>query len=1176
MSEPLTLISHLEEIQHCLKKFSQLGENKYENITSKIDDLCEKSQKCYTSKINYLAIASKVNDGAEKAKSLLFDKEITNIYSYSVITQIKEMLKLFKNDPYSFRMIIRDVILNWKRDEQIELSECLVNCFLCQHDSSFPLFPLAERLYDIIDVDMQILSEKGRLDSFLYSSFSMRIFDQISKLPESQNYIKQTMGKIFEKLDLDYLETIDLEDAAFNLKLFQKKGSTEVEEDQSNREFDIMSSMASSRKDSENSNTESDFILPLHKVKSTNEGRPTSKLPYQLSQNLELDEDSKFLDIPGNQAYHRTVSISDAKGYSEKDILKKIKDLKDKLDFSKLILKTILNALYVTQKYVPMIIRIFLKSISELYQKHNRINCAFYNKSMADQSDNSGARDGFKIKNELYRLLVEILASKWLVNSIFIHPDHSGLITNRRILKLNDIFLKYSKIFIHSLRGPAPGKNTMEESFMTLFHNFIEDQHKHGKRFVKSILNISIGEIIPKGIRTDQCDEFNQNIHLRKYRESPLLDVYCISEGLIHKLFYSYSSQKDNIKNSKLENAITTLECLEEYEKMFTKRIDSLKQIEEEVQEHPTDEFDINIFEEDNPKENTEKLLKSVTKEMNEISGKEADRSDSMNHQNDPTAKGVYDIYFYLADNKKYQKANGIQFITDRFIKKYKEYVKNFKPIEDQSEANPQSHIPPFEENKESFTEELEKDIEIKKMKFEKFMLLLLLGSCELKYNYSLRSKYANDFKEIISMIKINKINELKRLNKTCVNYEILVDMVKDPVDIKSFILTCLPELKKETDKILQEADGLLYDIQNSCERLDLQIEMLKSDLENLDFIICNEIRMKFIQQTDIPVCIQYFANSNAFKVVDTKKCSECLRRRQMAKLSMSKKISAHDIYFSSSPRLRETETERDEDSEPSEENKNMRHESFKRIDPFMAKFFELPIFENTEADPIKELEAISETYQKYLEKIKEKVCDEPQMRNTIEENVACINNLISTKYAKYEKIRPKIKNLDFEMNQKFYEIRYTDFVPKKLNHSVWKKPIKELKNMSFEESPHQKMTALIKCLTAISRAYLLLSDQSDEVTADDILQFSSFIFIKSGINDLAGYLEYIKAFHYTPKDEMQGIGQYCFITAQSCLEYLKKMNLQEISYDHESTMDFEITFGTPDEFTITRGTILG
>lgn len=109
----------------------------------------------------------------------------------------------------------------------------------------------------------------------------------------------------------------------------------------------------------------------------------------------------------------------------------------------------------------------------------------------------------------------------------------------------------------------------------------------------------------------------------------------------------------------------------------------------------------------------TNKLLKSVTSEMNDVSPKEP--SGSFAKKNDKnTSKGVYDTYFYLADYKKYQKASGIQFITDRFIKKYKEYTKNFKPIEDQSEASPPPRKPPFEEEKGSFVEEIESDVEIK------------------------------------------------------------------------------------------------------------------------------------------------------------------------------------------------------------------------------------------------------------------------------------------------------------------------------------------------------------------------------------------------------------------------------------------------------------------------------
>lgn len=112
--------------------------------------------------------------------------------------------------------------------------------------------------------------------------------------------------------------------------------------------------------------------------------------------------------------------------------------------------------------------------------------------------------------------------------------------------------------------------------------------------------------------------------------------------------------------------------------------------------------------------------------------------------------------------------------------------------------------------------------------------------------------------------------------------------------------------------------------------------------------------------------------------------------------------------------------------------------------------------------------------------------------------------------------------------------------------------------------------------MTAVSRAYLLLSDQTDEVTADDILQFSSFIFIKSGINNLAGYMRYIKAFHYTPPNEMQGIDQYWFITAESCLEYLRRMTVQESDGNNSTNnFDFEIKIDTPEELSLKQNPFL-
>ena len=531
-------------------------------------------------------------------------------------------------------------------------------------------------------------------------------------------------------------------------------------------------------------------------------------------------------------------------------------------------------------------------------------------------------------------------------------------------------------------------------------------------------------------------------------------------------------------------------------------------------------------------------------------------------------------IYFYMTDVGKIKKISGIQFITDRYLRKSKEYYNNSMVTTDtqpSSQFSFEEHQSRSEESKD-YVEETESEKEIRKLKFEKYILLLLLGSCDLSDPNHLKKKYADDYKEIILMMKINKINELKRLSKNSINYEILVDMVKEPVDIEDFIQNWLPDLKGETAGILRDADIKLAELLRSSEQLELQIEILKTDIENLDFLKCNQMRMQFIETAEIPVCLQYWTDSVGFKVSDTAKCLECkgAKSRPSAAAMKLQSLTSQDIFFKGVPNIIEKVTEAEEEVKHIEnERKSFKHDSFTHIDDFMAKFFDLPIFKTTGEKPIEELKLISQNYKAYLEKLRYLIQENNVLKKKAEENLVWINNLIATKYAKYEIIKDKVEPLDREINQKFYEIRCSNFVPEKLNHSVWNKPMRELKCIEFEKAPYKKMEALVKCLTAVSRAYLLLSDQTDEVTADDILQFSSFIFIKSGINDLAGYLQYIKAFHYTPPSEMQGIEQYCFITAESCLEYLRRLKVTDSDFESNREFEFEIHFETPDEFSM-------
>ena len=376
---------------------------------------------------------------------------------------------------------------------------------------------------------------------------------------------------------------------------------------------------------------------------------------------------------------------------------------------------------------------------------------------------------------------------------------------------------------------------------------------------------------------------------------------------------------------------------------------------------------------------------------------------------------------------------------------------------------------------------------------------------------------------------------------------------------------------------LLKGPDDQIAEILKSCEQLRLQNEISKKDISNIDFIKCNEVRMQFLKNVKIPVCIQYWNGRAGFKIIDKKDWDECklLKSGSNGQHDKIKNISSQDIFFSGIPKVMEGATNAEEEAKKKEnERKIFRHNTFTSVDAFMTKFFKLPIFCNSGKEPLEELNLISKKYKIYIEKIKEKVLEDSGLKRNAEENFSWINNYLTSKYALYELIQPKVESLDRELNAKFQELRFANFVPKKLDHSVWNKPIKELQWIAFEKSPHKKLGSLVKCLTAVSRAYLLLSDQTDEVTADDILQFSSFIFIKSGIRDLAGYLQYIKAFHYTPSNETQGISQYWFITAESCLEYLKRTHVNDNDYV-EGNFEMQMEFETPRQFSMADGNFL-
>ena len=368
------------------------------------------------------------------------------------------------------------------------------------------------------------------------------------------------MGRIFETMDLDYIETINLEIAAHHcLKYIRQNINLEeaiakgVEEEAKNDQFSI-SPERDTRYNQNSIIRHTEFFEsistnnpPIDKASQDyfvaaepvmNKNKSDLSYTYQPKKENPRNNDWRSKKVQSNdigrelketlieQEVERNYSISLMRQKSHTVKTESLKELQRKFEMSKFLLKTMLNAIFFTSKYLPTIVRIFLKIVGQRYEKYARINGKFYKKSKDKEELNEKSR----IKNEVHRLQVDVLASKWLVYSLFINPDQSGLIINRPLDKLRDTFVKFSKIFVYSLRGNQP-YNT-EESFVILFKNFMGQHAKNSRNFMRSVVNINIDHFLPSEDKTT-------------YNNESILDVYCISEYMSISVMPQFLKLKD-------------------------------------------------------------------------------------------------------------------------------------------------------------------------------------------------------------------------------------------------------------------------------------------------------------------------------------------------------------------------------------------------------------------------------------------------------------------------------------------------------------------------------------------------------------------------------------------------------------------------------------------------------
>lgn len=140
------------------------------------------------------------------------------MYPYAAVSQIRNMLKIFRDHKESFRFMIEAAIKTWSDIELDFLAESLVLFFLCEPDSDTPYDALMDRMADIVDIDIRLCKEACPFDQIQYSSFSVKILNQIVKLPEARHYVQKTLNKFYDEIDYKYIQKIDFDKLNSSLK----------------------------------------------------------------------------------------------------------------------------------------------------------------------------------------------------------------------------------------------------------------------------------------------------------------------------------------------------------------------------------------------------------------------------------------------------------------------------------------------------------------------------------------------------------------------------------------------------------------------------------------------------------------------------------------------------------------------------------------------------------------------------------------------------------------------------------------------------------------------------------------------------------------------------------------------------------------------------------------------
>lgn len=198
----------------------------------------------------------------------------------------------------------------------------------------------------------------------------------------------------------------------------------------------------------------------------------------------------------------------------------------------------------------------------------------------------------------------------------------------------------------------------------------------------------------------------------------------------------------------------------------------------------------------------------------------------------------------------------------------------------------------------------------------------------------------------------------------------------------------------------------------------------------------------------------------------------------------------------------------------------------------------------------------IAKAFFSYLRLVKQAVASSQQYsrEEEVEETLEDIEQFICRKM--YTEVFPtEATPQDIELNEITKRLGWVtaevlDIPPLHRNEVMWGYAVKSIQDIDDVNSPGEKLTCLVDCITTIVNVLELCGPANSAISADDSLPIIIYVVIKAQPERMHSNLNYISRFR--DPEKMMSKSGFCFSQIQSAIEFIEHVREHRLNLEPE------------------------